>query len=306
VSKMALSINEKVNVYIASGNLALRLLSKRVSSCIYEALLLYILTLPLDTLVPKDISSVIRCMGVLYRVGDFQTSVDRWIIWTIYFGLKFGIGRILGSFWPIQSIIQLVSTTKLLMLCGLCVAILYVLYRTRKRIPLIIPGTKLMFDVFTLWLHFGFFHAQDRIYENLDFLAALGVRYVVTLIRYAALHMVLSVIIKLIWGHFWFKYKFFLLVLFFLWVGNTKDMWDDGDYCRWGPPEESTRTHERYRYTRLPTSRHVRLLLMYPRHPDASIRCSLIPISLEHSPYFEAVSYTVRSFNFSIRHEYKI
>ncbi|PMD13100.1 hypothetical protein NA56DRAFT_586193 [Hyaloscypha hepaticicola] len=69
-------------------------------------------------------------------------------------------------------------------------------------------------------------------------------------------------------------------------------MGDDGDYCRWGPPEESTRAHERYIYKRLPTSRHVRLLLIYPRHPDASIRCSLIPVSLEQPPYFEAVSYT--------------
>ena len=70
VSKMALSIGERVNVGIASGNLALRLLSKRFSSRIYEALFLYIFNLPLDTQVPKDISEVILCVGILYRFGD--------------------------------------------------------------------------------------------------------------------------------------------------------------------------------------------------------------------------------------------
>jgi hypothetical protein len=307
---MVFRISEKVNVRIASGNLALRLLSKRISSRISSALFLYILTLPLDAQVPKNISSVILFVGTLCSThllfGNYQASVDRWITWTIYFGLKLGIGSVLGSFWPMQWIIQLVSTTKTLVLCGLFVAVLCALYRTRKLISLIIPLTEFLFDMFTLWLRFVFFLAQDTIYENLDFLAALGVQYVITLIQYVAIHMVLSVITKLIWGSFWFNYKFFLLALFCLWVRNTKDIWDNNDYYLWGTPEESTRTHERYIYTPLPTSRHVRLLLMYPRHPDASIRCTLISVSLEHSPYFEAVSYTVRSFNFSIRHEFKI
>lgn len=202
-----------------------------------------------------------------------------------------------------QWIIQLVSTTETHVLCGLCVAILCVLYGIWKQITYIIQLTRLRFDMFTLLLRFMFFDAQDEIYENLDFLAALGVRYVITLIRYAALHMILSVIIKLIWDCYWFNYKYFFLVLFCLWAGNTKDMWDDGDYCRWGPPEESTRTHERYIYKRLPTSRYVKLPLIYPKHPNASIRCTLIPISLKQSPYSKAVSYTVRSFNFTIHYE---
>ena len=71
VSKMVLSISERtVNVCIASGKLTLRLLSKRISSRIYEALFLYIFNLPLDTQVPKDISEVILCVGILYRFGD--------------------------------------------------------------------------------------------------------------------------------------------------------------------------------------------------------------------------------------------
>jgi hypothetical protein len=49
VSKMVLSIRGRVNVCIASGNLALRLLAKRFSPRIYETPFLYILTLPLDT-----------------------------------------------------------------------------------------------------------------------------------------------------------------------------------------------------------------------------------------------------------------
>ncbi|PMD20017.1 HET-domain-containing protein, partial [Hyaloscypha hepaticicola] len=47
-----------------------------------------------------------------------------------------------------------------------------------------------------------------------------------------------------------------------------------------------------YEYMALPTTRHITLLLLYPRHPKGPVKCSLIPVLLDHAPSFDAISYT--------------
>jgi hypothetical protein len=81
-------------------------------------------------------------------------------------------------------------------------------------------------------------------------------------------------------------------------IQTTKEEWEDRDFVDpdfGDPPSPNIRTAlPIYEYMPLPTTRHIRLLPLHPRHPKGPVKCSLIPLLLDYAPRFGAISYTVR------------
>jgi hypothetical protein len=228
----------------------------------------------------------IRVASGLLALSSISRKLWSPISWAVFLYILFRL---------IQWISLLAFIKQSLVLCSLLVAGSSRTVRAFlfHKPALIRPVSGIFSDLSGLCLRMLFFEAQDSIRQNQDFIAELVKQYIITFIQCLAIYLLLGSVEKLIWGSFWFNYVFFVFNLFVLLIRNTKDKWGEHRYRLWQSPNERTATHIRYKYMPLPTPRHVRLLLLHSRHPTGPVKCSLIPVLLEHAPRFEAISYTV-------------
>lgn len=97
----------------------------------------------------------------------------------------------------------------------------------------------------------------------------------------------------MLWGFISFSYLYFLvnsvgILILKVWETLREHRHRDGQ-----PKNEPTARFSKFEYTPLPTSRHIRLLILHSRHPSSPVECSLIPVLLEYAPRFQAVCYRV-------------
>jgi hypothetical protein len=312
---MALIQRQKMAVRTASALLALYLIFKRLAAPISKGIFLYIYLLPFEPVIAKHMYWAVLLLGGWCNAPFFekgrsgrnsQLIHDRRIIWATYLGLLFEMHRdnsFLGSFQWIQWISRLASGNTFLLLYLLSVTVNYSSKRARAlrtSASLFLESFLVMSDLF---FRAKFFEAQDWIYENQNFIKELATQYVNTLAVYVTSQLLFGVVVKLVRGSFLFtwRYKSFYIFLFGLLVQKTWEKLREHRYryrYEQSTNNQTSTTLLRYKYTPLPTSRHVRLLLLHARHPAGTVKCSLIPVLLEDAPRFEAMSYTVCATNF--------
>ncbi len=123
--------------------------------------------------------------------------------------------------------------------------------------------------------------------------------------KYLGIHFLLIGYCKKVWGYdegpwFYGNYFFWQACWFMGKHGieiSKRQQKEDRLLAKFYRSEDKCHLWSRhpYRYCPIPSTRHIRLLLIHARHPLSPIECSLVPVPIDDAPMFEAISYTVFS-----------
>jgi hypothetical protein len=303
---------ERISIQVASTLLSLHLIPKRLSSSISWGVVMYSLHFPLRAQISQKFGlivfgQIIWCAIPLwegFNHRNFQTVIDRSVISSTNLTLLFGFHRddsFLPNYRLIQWISRISSSRESWVICVLFVAVCYssnaasafVLYRWFSFV-----GIFGYLHVRTsLFLRKMFFDAQGWIYRNRRFFQDLTTKCIVNFFEYLVYFLLIRGVMKLIWGYnlfSWFGSSYYLIPVYcWILVRNTSQIEQRHRYSSCTSGTKAEATYPSYEYHPLLTPRHIRLLLLHPRHPSGPVKCSLIPISLDDAPNFEAISYTV-------------
>ncbi len=282
--------------------LCLYLISKRLAAPASRGLLLYILGLP----IAARLFPYFRWVSILLggwcnapSIKDFvegrsprsvQVIFDRRIMWATYLGLLWEMRRensFLRSFWLIQSISQLGFSNTFLLLYGQLVGYIWSSKGARDWWNQGYVFLEHIGTTSVLFLRFKFFRVQNWIHRDRNVMTAL---YFTTMTTFLLTQVIFGVVTKVVWGFISITYRHFLINSVAILILKIWETWTEHRHRNGQPKNEARASFSTYKYTPLPTSRHIRLLILHSRHPSSPVECSLIPVLLEYAPRYQAVS----------------
>jgi hypothetical protein len=147
--------------------------------------------------------------------------------------------------------------------------------------------------------------AYEMFIDHGQFMWGITLECIKGLGKYLGIHFLLIGYFKIFWGYNdgpWFYGNYFFWQACWFMGKHGIKIWEkqqreNRSRTKFYRSEEKFHlwSHHPYRYKPIPSTRHIRLLLIHARHPLGPIECSLVPVPIDDAPMFEAISYTVFS-----------
>jgi hypothetical protein len=303
---MALVHTHRLQLRVASSLLALRLVWAHVFSWISFGVFLYVMNLPLADQVANNFTLAISG-AIIFFGGSLQQDNTRKNLKKVgrhlascgvYYFLVYLThtnGSALGEYHLIRWLVR-VSSTKEAWITTMAFSAAMTMSNRLSSNTLyfwssVTRASSLFYQLSSLALHEAFFKLQDWIYSRRRFFAGFAFRQ----LKHLCYHLILQGLLKFAWKSdiSWLDWELYMMDVCCVAFADAFITWTQYHQVVCQQKRFPVEKQPKFKYERLPSSRHIRLLLFHPRSPTGPVRCSLVPTLLERAPYYEAMSYTV-------------